>query len=125
KSTFEIEYARIPGVNPDAYAPAVVRLVPTSDNYRLVAAAKTKGTPQTSMPTGPILEELQLAELARLGRGHYRITTPELGAGEYALVLRPIEKPERKRRKSDPSLGELLGGTTQILYLTWDFAVVP
>ena len=87
------------------------RITMTPGRYRGVAKREGK--------------ELQLAELSRLGRGHYRITTPELGAGEYALVLRPIEKPGRKRRNSDPSLGELLGGTTQILYLTWDFAVVP
>jgi hypothetical protein len=41
-------------------------------------------------------------------------------------VLRPIVAKERKRKKSERSLGELFGGgTSQILYLTWDFAVTP
>jgi hypothetical protein len=48
-----------------------------------------------------------------------------LGPGEYALVLRPISETRRERRRnSEASLGELLGGSTsQILYLTWDFSV--
>jgi hypothetical protein len=50
-----------------------------------------------------------------------------LPTGEYALVLRPVEKDERgrrKRRQGEASLGQLLGGgTTQILYFTWDFGI--
>ena len=47
----------------------------------------------------------------RIGRGHYRVQAKDaLGPGEYALVLRPIVKKERRRKSSDASLGELLGG---------------
>ena len=42
-------------------------------------------------------------------------------------MLRRVDKGERgrhKRRKGEASLGELLGGgTTQILYFTWDFGI--
>jgi hypothetical protein len=124
-AVFEIEFANIPGVDPDKYRPAIVRLVPTNDNYRLIAAAKTDGGAKGTLPNGPIIEEAVATEVTHLGRGHYRAASREtLGAGQYALVLRPIVQKERKRRSSEASLGELLGGgTSQVLYFTWDFAV--
>ena len=122
---FEIEFSNIPGVNPDVYEPALVRLVPTMDNYRLVAAAKTEGAGSVARPSGPIIEELVDTTRMRLGRGRYRVQPANgLGPGQYALVLRPLQKKERRRDRKNASLGELLGGgTSQILYLTWDFAV--
>ena len=125
--TFEVEFGHIPGVDPDQYQPAIVRLVPTKDNYRLIAAARTTAAKSGAPPDGPIIEEPVVTQLKQLGRGHYRATTSMLPSGEYALVLRPIDKDERgrhKRRKGEASLGELLGGgTTQILYFTWDFGI--
>ena len=124
---FEVEFGHIPGVDPDKYQPAIVQLVPTSDNYRIVAAAKAKGATSGALPDGPIIEESVATELTRIGRGRYRVsTTAALRAGEYALVLRPIGRQERSSRRKSPeaSLGELLGsGTSQVLYLTWDFCV--
>jgi hypothetical protein len=123
---FEIEFAYIPGVDPDRYRPQIVQLVPTQDNYRLVAAAETDGANAGALPRGPIIEESVATESTRLGRGQYRVApkTP-LDPGEYALVLRPIPEPVRSRRHDrEASLGELLGGSTsQILYLTWEFSV--
>ena len=123
---FEIDYAHIPGVDPERYQPAIVQLVPTSDNYRLVAAAETDGANARALPRGPIIEESVATESTRLGRGQYRVAPKtSLGPGEYALVLRPIPETRRERRRnSEASLGELLGGSTsQILYLTWDFSI--
>jgi hypothetical protein len=125
--SFEVEFGHIPGVDPDQYQPAIVRLVPTKDNYRLIAAAKTTAAKSGAPPDGPIIEEPVVTQLKQLGRGHYRATAPMLTTGEYALVLRPVDKDERgrrKRHKSEASLGDLLGGgTTQILYFTWDFGI--
>jgi hypothetical protein len=123
---FEIDYAHIPGVDPDKYQPAIVQLVPTNDNYRLVAAAETEDASMDALPRGPIIEESVATESTRLARGQYRVAPKvALGPGEYALVLRPISEPRRDRRRtSEASLGEMLGGSTsQILYLTWDFSV--
>jgi hypothetical protein len=124
-AVFEIDFANIPGIDPAAYRPAIVQLVPTNDNYRLVGAAKTsaenKGTPR-----GPIIEEAVEASLEPLARGRYRVTLPaSMGEGEYALVLRPIVDDSRGRRRNNEStLGQLLGGAAnEALYLTWDFAV--
>jgi hypothetical protein len=124
---FEIDFAHIPGVDPDRYQPAVVLLVPTKDNYRLVAAAETDGANTGALPRGPIIEESVATESTRLGRGQYRVAPKtQLGPGEYALVLRPIPESNRaRRRNAEASLGELLGGSTsQILYLTWEFSIV-
>jgi hypothetical protein len=126
--TFEIEFAHIPGVDPDRYQPAIVQLVPTNDNYRLVAAAETDGSSAGALPRGPIIEETVATEATRLGRGQYRVAAKSsLPPGEFALVLRPIPEPKRARRRgSETSLGELLGGSTsQILYLTWEFSIAP
>jgi hypothetical protein len=123
---FEIDYAHIPGVDPDRYQPAIVQLVATNDNYRLVAAAETDGANTGALPRGPIIEESVDTERTRVGRGQYRVTPKSpLGPGEYALVLRPIPESGRaRRRNAEASLGDLLGGSTsQILYLTWDFSI--
>jgi hypothetical protein len=123
----EIEFSNIPGVNPDAYQPTLVQLVPTMDNYRLVAAAKTEGAGTVARPSGPIIEELVPTTATRLSRGRYRVQpVMALDPGQYALVLRPIAKKERRKDRKNASIGELLGGgTSQILYLTWDFAIDP
>ncbi|MEO8463722.1 MAG: hypothetical protein ABI640_00130 [Gammaproteobacteria bacterium] len=124
---FEVEFGNIPGVDPDEYQPAIVRLVPTKDNYRLIAAAKTVGAKPGTPPDGPIVEEPVITQVTQLGRGRYRASASPLPTGEYALVLRPVDKDahgRRKRRKNEASLGEMLGGgTTQVLYFTWDFGV--
>jgi hypothetical protein len=125
-AVFEMDFANIPGIDPAEHRPAIVQLVPTRDNYRLVGAAKTRaGNP--GIPDGPIIEESVEAALEPLARGRYRVTLPaSIGPGEYALVLRPIVHNERRRRrdKDDNSLGELLGGAAnEALYLTWDFSV--
>lgn len=124
-AVFEVMFGGIPGVNPDEYRPAIVQLVPTSDNYRLVGAARTSAS-SAGMPSGPIIEETVPARLTPIGRGHYEVAlTAPLAPGEYALVLRPIvEQRSRGRRRSDGSLGELLGGgSSQVLYMTWDFSI--
>lgn len=125
RAELEIEFAGIPGVNPEDYRPVVVQLVPTIDNFRLVGAAKTKVSDlDNGMPTESIIEEPVAANIERIERGRYRVVLGDaLQAGEYALVLRPAERKQR-RRAGPASLGELLGaGTSQLLYATWDFTL--
>jgi hypothetical protein len=126
-SAFEIEFGQVPGVDPDQYQPAIVQLVPTSDNYRLVGAAKIEGGDAAAAPREAIIEEPVAAQLTQMARGRYRIVLrAPVAPGEYALVLRPVEKSERERRRgAESSLGALMGasGSAQILYLTWDFSI--
>jgi hypothetical protein len=125
EAAFEIEFGAIPGVNPDEYRPAIVQLVPTNDNYRLVGAAKTSADDEGGTPSGPIIEEPVPAQLTQLARGHYRVALgAQVPPGEYALVLRPVTQERERRRDSDESLGDLMGGSaSQILYMTWDFSI--
>jgi hypothetical protein len=126
-TAFEIDFANVPGVDPSRYRPAIVQLVPTTDNFRLVGAAKTGGGDAAAAPRGSIIEEPVAADLVRLDRGRYRVALGgDVPPGEYALVLRPIQQHMRERRRNaDSSLGELMGAnaTSQIIYLTWDFSV--
>lgn len=124
-AVFEVMYDGIPGLNPDEYRPAIVQLVPTSDNFRLVGAAETS-LRNAGLPSGPITEERVEAEITQIGRGHYQVGLMQpLAPGEYALVLRPTTEPRsRGRRRKDDSLGELLGGgSSRVIYLTWDFSI--
>src|SRR5207249_4901605 len=41
-SRFEVNYTSIPGVNPDEFEPALIKLSPTPKNWRVVGARKAK-----------------------------------------------------------------------------------
>jgi hypothetical protein len=123
---FELEFGTIPGVNPDEYRPAVVRLIPTRDNYRLVGAAKSNEHNPGGMPAGPIIQEPVLIQSSQLDRGRYSVSqVPPILPGQYALVLRPIVVHDRERkRNSEGTLGDLMGqGPSHVLYTTWDFSI--
>jgi hypothetical protein len=125
-AVIELDFAGIPGVNPDQYQPALVRLVTTSDNYRLVGAARTRASTAGGMPTGAIIEEPLPIASDQLARGRYRVSLDaSLPDGEYALVLRPVQLRGRERRRnSESSLGDLLGSQGgDVLYTAWDFDV--
>ncbi|HKT47024.1 MAG TPA: hypothetical protein VJP87_05815 [Candidatus Acidoferrales bacterium] len=119
---FELSYGEIPGVDPDAYEPALVQLVQTKDNYRLVGATKTKMNMGSMMGGGGpeqgkwFSEERIPTELSKEERGFYvlRVLQP-LEPGEYAVVLRPIKgyKPTTSG----------FGGGAQVFYSVWDFSV--
>ncbi len=119
---FELNYGDIPGVDPDAYEPAVLKLVQTKDNYRLVGATQMKMTAKNMRSGGGpengkwISEERWPSHCNKEERGFYvlRVDTP-LEAGEYAVVLRPV------KGYKDASSG--LGGHAQVFYSVWDFSV--
>ena len=119
---FELNYGDIPGVDPDAFEPTIVRLVQTPDNYRLVGATRTKmNTKNMISGAAPengkwISEDRWPTHVYKEGRGFYvlRVEQP-LEPGEYAIVLRPV-----KGYKATPSG---LGGHAQVFYSVWDFSV--
>lgn len=119
---FQLSYGDIPGVDPDAFEPAIVQLVQTPDNYRLVGATRTKLNSRNMMSGGApengkwISEERWPTRVYKEDRGFYvlRVDQP-LEPGEYAVVLRPV-----KGYKATPSG---LGGHAQVFYSVWDFSV--
>jgi hypothetical protein len=119
---FELSYGQIPGVDPDAYEPAVVKLYLTKDNYRLVGATRTKLDAKSIRNGGGpesgkwISEDRWPTRVDKEERGFYvmHVNTP-LEPGEYAVVLRPV-----KGYKAEPSL---FGGGAQVFYSVWDFSV--
>ncbi|HVH72622.1 MAG TPA: hypothetical protein VNB49_16130, partial [Candidatus Dormibacteraeota bacterium] len=119
---FQLSYGDIPGVDPDAFEPAIIQLVQTPDNYRLVGATRTKLNSKNMMSGGApengnwISEERWPTRVYKEDRGFYvlRVDQP-LEPGEYAIVLRPV-----KGYKATPSG---LGGHAQVFYSVWDFSV--
>lgn len=119
---FELNYGDIPGVDPDAFEPVIVKLAQTPDNYRLVGATKTKLNMRNMMAnSGPengkwLVEDRWPTRVYKEDRGFYvlRVDQP-LAPGEYAVVLRPV-----KGYKAKPSG---LGGHAQVFYCVWDFSV--
>ena len=119
---FELTYGDIPGVDPDAYEPAVLKLVQTKDNYRLVGATQMKMTAKNMHGGGGpengkwISEERWPSHCNKEERGFYvlRVDAP-LEPGEYAVVLRPV------KGYKDASSG--LGGHAQVFYSVWDFSI--
>jgi hypothetical protein len=119
---FELNYGDIPGVDPDAYEPAVLKLVQTKDNYRLVGATQMKLTAKNLRSGGGpengkwISEDRWPSHCNKEERGFYvlRVDTP-LEPGEYAVVLRPV--------KSYKEASSGLGGHAQVFYSVWDFSI--
>jgi hypothetical protein len=119
---FELSYGDIPGVDPDAFEPAIVKLFQTPDNYRVVGATRVKLNAKNMMSGGApengkwITEDRWPTRVYKEDRGFYvlRVDQP-LQPGEYAVVLRPV-----KGYKATPSG---LGGHAQVFYSVWDFSV--
>lgn len=119
---FELTYGDIPGVDPDAYEPAVLKLFQTRDNYRLVGATQVKMTAKNMRAGGGpengkwLSEERWPAHVDKEERGFYILHVDSaFEPGEYAVVLRPV-----KGYKASPSG---LGGHAQVFYSVWDFSV--
>lgn len=119
---FELTYGDIPGVDPDAYEPAVLKLFQTKDNYRLVGATQIKMTAK-NMRSGAnpengkwISEERWPSHFEKEERGFYVLRVDSvLEPGEYAVVLRPV--------KGYKGASSGLGGHAQVFYSVWDFTV--
>jgi hypothetical protein len=119
---FELTYGGIPGVDPDAYEPTVLKLFQTKDNYRLVGATQMKMTAKnmrngSSPENGKwISEERWPCHVDKEERGFYILHVDSaLEPGEYAVVLRPV--------KGYKQSSSGLGGHAQVFYSVWDFSV--
>ncbi|HWX54405.1 MAG TPA: hypothetical protein VN176_07415 [Verrucomicrobiae bacterium] len=114
---FEISYADIPGIDPDAYEPVLVRLVQTNDNWRLVGASEMDMATAFAGWTKSISEERVSARLQKLGRGDAQLEPEKpLPPGEYGIVLHPVHN-----KRPEGSLGGM--AANRLFYSVWDFGV--
>jgi hypothetical protein len=98
---FDVTFTGIPGINEEEYEPAIVKLTPTSNNWRLVGASQGKAdTMQDSSANWEVyssyVEEKVPVRANKLGSGHVQISPASpLAAGQYGVVLRPHNKSKR------------------------------
>lgn len=89
------------GVNPEEYEPVLIRLTPSQTSYRLVGATSTNPSEfQNSQADwnlySSFVEQRIPAQATKVGAGRYTLQTGAgLGAGEYAVVLRPLNKDKK------------------------------
>jgi hypothetical protein len=114
---FEIEFGDIPGVDPDAYEPVVVKLIQTKDNWRLVSFSKDKFDKHGNDTRSVKTEAKTPLNITILGRGHLELSpATELPPGEYGLVLHP-------KKALKEFAGVPAANTEAIFSSVWDFSV--
>jgi hypothetical protein len=98
---FSVDFSQTPGINPDDYAPAIVKLTPAQNTCRIIGATQGKEDVRSSPAAdwemySHFLEEPVATRLEKVGSGKYKIApVSELLPGEYGLVLRPISKSKK------------------------------
>lgn len=95
--SFKVDFSHAPGVNPDDYEPAIVKLTPAQNTCRIVGATEAKADASASPAAdwqvySHYLEERVKTDPQKLGAGKYNLNTAQLLPGEYGLVLRPVSK---------------------------------
>ena len=98
---FAVNYSNTPGVNPEDFEPAIVKLTPAQNTCRIVGATQGKDDASASAAAdwqvySSFLEERVKANSQKSGPGQYQISpSTALLPGEYAVVLRPISKSKK------------------------------
>lgn len=93
-----VTFLSVPGINPDEFEPAIVKLTPAQNALRLVGATRGKEDALSNSAVewevySGFLEDRVKIQSQKLGPGQYRISPASaLLPGEYGVVLRPISK---------------------------------
>jgi methionine-rich copper-binding protein CopC len=122
---FTVDFAKAMGVNPDDYAPAIVKLTPAQGTCRIVGATQGKEDARSSAAAdwqvySHFLEERVNVRLEKMAAGKYKISpASELAPGEYGVVLRPTSK-EKNFSGGDVARGQ---GDGLMFDAVWTFAV--
>lgn len=96
-----VNFATVPGMNPDEFEPAIVRLTPAQNTCRLVGATRGKEDALSNSAVNwqiysGFVEDRVKIQSQKLGAGHYQISpSSPLLPGEYGVVLRPISKDKK------------------------------
>ena len=96
-----LNFSTVPGINPDEFEPALVKLTPAQNVLRLVGASRGKEDALSSSATdwtvySGFVEDRVKIQSQRLSPGQYQISpvTPLL-PGDYGIVLRPVSKDKK------------------------------
>jgi hypothetical protein len=96
-----LNFSTVPGINPDEFEPALVKLTPAQNAFRLVGASRGKEDALSSSATNwevysGFVEDRVKIQSQKLGPGQFQISpvTPLL-PGEYGVVLRPVSKDKK------------------------------
>ncbi len=98
---FAVNFSNTPGVNPDDFEPAIVKLTPAQNSCRIVGATQGKEDMSSSAAAdwqiySSFLEERVKANAQKAGPGQYQLSpSSPLFPGEYAVVLRPVSKSKK------------------------------
>jgi hypothetical protein len=123
--SFEVHFANIPGVVADEYEPALVKLAPSPNNFRLVGATQAKQDVLESSTLdweiySSFIEERVGAQATKVSSGEYKLqAAAALPAGEYGVVLRPLNK---SKKFSGSSVAQN-SGEGLLFNSVWAFAV--
>jgi len=123
--SFEVHFANIPGVVADEYEPALVKLAPSPNNFRLVGATQAKQDVLESSTMdweiySSFMEERAGAQATKASSGEYKLqAAAALPAGEYGVVLRPLNK---SKKFSGSSVAQN-SGEGLLFNSVWAFAV--
>lgn len=99
--TFSVNFAKAPGVNPNDFAPEIVKLTPAQNTCRLVGATRGKEDARSHEAAdweiySSFVEDRVAVNLQKTAAGEYQMSPQSpLLPGEYAVVLRPISKDEK------------------------------
>ena len=124
---FLVNFSDVPGVNPDDYAPAMLKLTPAQNSVRLLGATQGKEDARSSATAdwqvySNFLEDRVAIQTQKLASGQYKIVpTSPLLPGEYGVALRPISK-SKQFSGADIMRGQ---GDGMIFNAAWSFQVPP
>jgi len=122
---FEVSLEKLPALKATDYAPAIVRLTPSSNGNRLVGATegKVEAATKTSLDWplySRFVEDRVPVQVSAVTVGVWRVTpTGSLASGEYGVVLRPLSK-DRKFAGADVARNQ---GDGVAFNSVWAFSV--
>jgi hypothetical protein len=98
---FSVDLTNTMGVNAEDFEPAIVKLTPAQNSFRIVGATQGKEDAQSNSAAdweiySSFLEDRVPVTAQKVKSGVYRVTpSSPLLPGEYAVVLRPVSKSKK------------------------------
>ncbi len=98
---FSVDLSNTMGIHPDDFEPAIVKLTPAQNSYRIVGATQGKEDMQSNTAAdweiySAFLEDRVAVRSQKVKPGVYSLApSSPLLPGEYAVVLRPLSKSKK------------------------------